>query len=154
MHLSNAAFLRPDGCALPAFAPQLQPNTDKGRAPVTYAWMAYTPGDRPSKYFHCETLYRLDRVGAGAALVPSQHFGVHEHQLREILRLRAAALLPRLPNGYRWIGPQLIEQVEPGSALQLQHAAPQARSAHVLATLEVARSIAARVLRERQPATQ
>jgi len=108
-----AKAARLDTSALGAMPARLEANTDQKRVPITFGWWAQTTSERVSKHFHLETLYRLDRVqhGCQARLVPSQFYGMSEAEARQYLASRQAALLPKLPAGYRWIGPQLIENV-------------------------------------------
>jgi hypothetical protein len=94
--------------------PRLRVDSDQDRAPISFGWWAQTANERTSKHFHIETIYRLDRVASGKGnmmLTPSNFYGMSEPQAREYLMARQAALLPKIPNGYRWIGPQLIENV-------------------------------------------
>ena len=92
---------------------------DCGRGPVTFAWCAYTPTGRLSTYRHIEILYRLDRIECGAvtSLIPSQYYGLSVHQLGELLRVRERAHLPKLPEGYRWVGPQVLEDHVPDATM-------------------------------------
>ncbi len=149
MNYLKTARPRPETSAFPGLLPRLNANSDHGRAPVTFGWMAYTAGGRISRYFHLETLYRLNRTEA-FALVASPFQDMSTAQLRELLQARQAALLPRLPTGYQWVGPELIENVEIGSSMQLQGAALPPRNARVDAQLRAARCIATKVLRERE----
>lgn len=151
MNYLRAARRRPETSAFPGLLPRLNANSDYGRAPVTFGWMAYTAGGRTSRYFHLETLYRLNRSEA-FALAASPLHDMSIAQLRELLLARQAALLPRLPTGYQWVGPELVENVEIGSSLQLQGAARPAINARVEAQLSAARCIATKVLREREQA--
>jgi hypothetical protein len=73
-----------------------------------------------------------------------------QEQLRELLRARQAARLPKLPCGYQWVGPELIENIEAGTPEQMDHAAPPRRSPQLEARLRIARRIASGVLRERE----
>jgi len=140
----RASPARLDRSCCPELPPRLVANSDKARAPITFGWFAYTPTERLSKHFHLETLYRFDRVGCGetAALIPSQFYGLDKDQLRKHLVVRQAALLPKLPAGYCWIGPQVVEDLAPGqvgdreqfasvrgeASERLRHAADLARS--------------------------
>lgn len=151
MHHIRAASMRLETSAFPGLTPRLEANTDHGRAPITFGWLAYTGTGRPSRYYHLETLYRLDRVAAQTdQLVPSQYYGMGQEQLRELLRVRQAARLPKLPCGYQWLGPELIENIEAGTPEQLDHAAPPRRCPQLEARLRIARRIASEVLRERE----
>lgn len=151
MQYIRAASMRLETSAFPGLTPRLEANTDHGRAPITFGWMAYTGTGRPSRYFHLETFYRLDRAAAHAdRLVPSQHYGMSQEQLRELLRVRLTAGLPKLPSGYQWVGPELIENIEVGTPEQLNHAAPPRRSPQLEARLCIAQRIASEVLRERE----
>lgn len=151
MHHIRAASKRLETSAFPGLTPRLEANTDHGRAPITFGWLAYTGTGRTSRYYHLETLYRLDRVAAQTdQLVPSQYYGMAQEQLRELLRARQAARLPKLPCGYQWVGPELIENIEAGTPEQMDHAAPPRRSPQLEARLCIARRIASGVLRERE----
>lgn len=153
MNHIRAASFRLETSAFPGLLPRLEANSHPGRAPVTFGWMAYTGTGRPSRYYHLETLYRLDRVASHPEqpmLVPSQYYGMSVEQLRELLRVRQAARLPKLPDGYQWVGPKLIENIEAGTPAQMEKAAPPPRCPHVEARLRVARRIASEVLRERE----
>lgn len=123
----RASPARLDRSCCPDLPPRLVANTDQERAPITFGWWAYTPGDRVSKHFHLETIYRLDKVGgcgtAAVTLIPSPFYGMTEEQLRRHMLVRQAALLPKLPAGYRWIGPQLVEDVAPTSAVSTMRTA-------------------------------
>lgn len=149
----------PEQSAAPGLPPRLTPRSDQKRAPITFAWMAYTPTGRPSKHHHLVTLYRLDRVGIlglNAALVPSQHCGMAPERLAEMLRLREKALLPKLPAGYRWVGPQVIEDMPPLAATPLA-AVRRAEATAIPAMdregrLRYARVLAADILRQREHA--
>lgn len=117
--------------------PILRLLSDQDRAPISFAWWARTPTDRESKYFHSETLYRLDRRVVGddqVHLVKSSFFGMSEGSARVYFAGRGR-LLPDLPPGYRWIGPTLIEDVDgqprvvsPALSVKLQRAASIARA--------------------------
>lgn len=73
-------------------------------------WWVYGPcGEGGSQRFHLETRHRLDRVDA--ALQPNAYFRGSAEQLREQLRVHQQQLLPELPVGYRWVGPQLVDDV-------------------------------------------
>ena len=142
---------RLDTSALGAMPPRLEANTDQERAPITFGWWAQTTSERVSKHFHLETLYRLDRVqhGSQVMLVPSQFYGMGEAEVRQYLAPRQAALLPKLPAGYRWIGPQLIENV-PGLPRAVAGAFPEDLLSPIARhRLAIARNIAAAVLRRR-----
>lgn len=107
---SRAAWLTRDA----GIAPRLEVHSDQARAPLSFGWWARTAQDRASKYFHVETIYRLDRQpGSGHTtnLVPSSMYGMTEKLATEYLLARQCALLPRLPAGYSWVGPVLIEDV-------------------------------------------
>lgn len=141
---------RLESTCCPGLPPRLSPNSDRERAPVTFAWFAYTATGRTSKYHHLVTLYRLDRVGAQGALIPSQYYGKSIDKLRE--RLQAA--LPKIPAGYSWIGPEVVED------LPAIVATPLANMPHVppdlphgaAARLRYARLLAADILRQREGA--
>lgn len=146
-----ARAARLDTSALGTMPARLEANTDQERAPITFAWGTQTPCERVSKHFHLETLYRLDRVqhGSQAMLVPSQFYGMGEAEARQYLEPRQAALLPHLPAGYLWIGPQLIENV-PGMPRAVSSAFPgDMMSPAARQRLAIARNIAAAVLRRR-----
>lgn len=138
----------------PGLPPRLAPASDPSRAPVTFAWWAYTEGGRSSQYFHLETLYRLEQVSAAsreAPLTRSQYFGVPVEQLREMVRARQDTLLPGLPEGYVWVGPQLVEEFAPQEPVHHNVALadlPRDRAAR----LSIARDLAAAILREREMA--
>lgn len=138
-------------------------NTDDDRAPVTFGWWLYA-NDRFVGHCHTETLYRLDRVGARlgdhsgvGTLQPSEYYGQTAASLRELLRVRQHTLLPRAPAAHRWIGPQLIREVQcaviemaPGAGkLHAGHGGLPAESA---ARLEFARGLASKILFERMSA--
>ena len=105
----------------PAFA-GAQPSqpvftVDADRAPVIFGWWLYAH-DRFVGNRHLKTLYRLDRVAARlgddsgvCTLQPGEYYGQTTEKLRELLRLRQQSLLPRVPAGHRWIGPQLVQEV-------------------------------------------
>jgi len=146
-----AKAARLDTSALGAMPARLEANTSQKRAPITVGWWAQPTCERVSKHFHLETLYRLDRVqyGCQARLVPSQFYGMSEAEARQYLAPRQVALLPKLPAGYRWIGPQLIENV-PGLPRAVASAfAEDLLSPVALQRLDTARNIAAAVLRRR-----
>jgi hypothetical protein len=146
-----AKAARLDTSALGTLPALLEANTDQERAPITFGWWAQTTCERVSKHFHLETLYRLDRVqdGSQARLVPSQFYGMSEAEARQYLTPRQAALLPKLPAGYRWIGPQLIENV-PGLPRAVASAfSEDLLSPLALQRLAIARNIAVAVLRRR-----
>jgi hypothetical protein len=147
---AQAAWL--DRSACPSGLPHLQVRTDKQRAPLSFGWWSRTTTDRISKYFHIETLYRLDRQQCernSTHLVPSGFYAMDECGAREYLLARQNALLPRLPSGYAWVGPVLIEDVQgsPGEVDEPFHTRvmPQASRAR----LAVATNLAAAVLRQR-----
>jgi len=147
-----AKAARLDTSALGAMPTRLEANTGQKRAPITFGWWAQTTCERASKHFHLETLYRLDRVqyGCQARLVPSQFYGMSEAEARQYLAPRKAALLPKLPAGYRWIGPQLIENV-PGLPRAVARAFPEDLLSPVaLQRLANTRHIAVAVLRRRR----
>jgi hypothetical protein len=140
--------------ACPGLPPRLAPASDPRRAPVTFAWWAYSRGGRRSQYFHLETLYRIERArapGLAAAFTRTEYYGVPVEQLREQVRERQAALLPRLPEGYIWVGPQLVEDI----AAQDVPAVPN-NTAHInlprdrAGRLRIASEMAAAILRERE----
>lgn len=149
----SAAPARLDRSGCPERPPRLVANSDKQRAPITFGWLAYTPSDRVSKFFHLITLYRLDRVGDAVhgRHIPSQYYGMSGEALREHVRVRQAALLPKLPSGYSWIGPQLIEDVSPAEASEARRSAAEVR-AWPSPKLDYARELAASILREREAA--
>jgi hypothetical protein len=116
---SSGRLDRSAGVPLP---PRLSVTADADRAPITFGWLLYRD-DAFTGQYHLETLYRLDRVGTRvpghgdtSALQPSQYYGQGAEALREMLRVRQHALLPTAPAGYRWLGPQLIEEVPCGPA--------------------------------------
>ena len=141
-------------CSCPGLPPRLAPASDPSRAPVTFAWWAYTGGGRCSQYFHLETLYPLERAsapGSAATFARSQYYGVPVEQLRQLICAQQNALLPRLPDGYLWVGPQLVEDVAPHDVLAVRKITapvdlPQDRAAR----LSFARDLAAALLRERE----
>lgn len=97
-----------------AATPRLEVQSDELRAPLSFGWWARTPADRPSKYFHIETIYRLDRQPGPehtTKLVPSRMYGMDQKLALEYLLARQNALLPPLPADYTWIGPVLIEDI-------------------------------------------
>ena len=150
-HSQIARAARLDTSALGSMPARLEANTDQERAPITFGWWAQTTCERVSKHFHLETLYRLDRVqhGSQAMLVPSQFYGMGEAESRQYLAPRQAGLLLKLPTGYRWIGPQLIENV-PGLPRTVASAFPEdLLSPAARQRLTTARNIAAAVLRRR-----
>ena len=102
----------------------LDVGTDPARAPVSFCWHAHTGSGRRSKYFHIVTLERLqmkagDAHGQPAVLVPSAQFNISSDDLRRWLADRSFAILPRLPDGYGWIGPVLIQDTSPEEAAAL-----------------------------------
>lgn len=140
----------------PGLPPRLAPASDPSRAPVTFAWWAYTVGGRSSQYFHLETLYRHEQNSAASREAPftrSQYYGIPLEQLREMLRARQDSLLPLLPEGYVWVGPQLVEDIAPQDNLPAHNDValanlPRERAAR----LSIARDMAAAILREREMA--
>lgn len=138
-------------------------NTEEDRAPVTFGWWLYA-NDRFVGRYHLETLYRLDRVGARlgdhsgvGTLQPSEYYGQSTESLRELLRVRQHSLLPRVPAGHRWIGPQLIREaqcsvieVAPGTGKL--NAGEGGLPAEPAARLEFARGLASKILFERMSA--
>ena len=134
-------------------------NADNERAPVTFGWWLYAQ-ERFVGQYHLETLYRLDRVGARlgdhsgvATLQPSEYYGQTNESLREMLRVRQHMLLPRVPAGHRWIGPQLIREV-PCSIVQTPVGAGKLHADSAIPVepagrLEFARSLASKILCER-----
>lgn len=148
----------------PAFAGVVpsQPvvNVDADRAPVTFGWWLYADG-RFLGNCHLETLYRLDRVDARlgdhsavSPLEPSEHYGHTTEELRELLHGRQQALLPRVPAGHRWIGPQLVQElpcmvvhtrIGAGKLHGRERNLPRDRKAR----LEFAHELACRILGER-----
>lgn len=95
-------------------APRLEVHSDQARAPLSFGWWARTAQDRVSKYFHVETIYRLDRQPGGGHttnLVPSSMYGMTQKLAAEYLLVRQCAFLRRLPADYSWVGPVLIEDV-------------------------------------------
>lgn len=151
---------RLDSSAVPGLPPRLTPRSDRERAPITFAWMGYTATGRPSKHFHLVTLYRLERVGVlglNAALVPSQYYGMANESLATMLRLRERALLPNLPPDYRWVGPEVIEDMPPMAASPLamvtKPTVPDSLAgADRESRLRYARLLAADILRQRENA--
>lgn len=146
--------------ALPQL-PEINPEED--RAPVTFGWWLYA-NDRFVGQYHLETLYRLDRVGARlgdhsgvGALQPSEYYGQSTERLRELLRVRQHLLLPRVPVGHRWIGPQLIRETQ-CSVLKMPSGTGKLRAgdgelpAEPAARLEFARGLASKILFERMTA--
>lgn len=88
-------------------------NIDLSRAPVAFCWRACTPGGRRSKYCHVFTLERLQLVaspppGRALRLSESPQFNLSTEDMRRLLIERAQAILPPLPGGYRWTGPELV----------------------------------------------
>lgn len=146
---AQAAWLDRSGC--PDGTPRLHVRSDQHRAPISFGWWAMTAGERISKYWHVETLYRLDswRIDdTTTRLVASSFYGMSARQARDHLVKRQQALLPKLPGGYRWIGPTLIEDVAGGPQV-IVHDVPVGLRA---TGLELARELAAGVLRSRQAA--
>lgn len=143
-----AGMARLDRSACPGLPPRLVTNTDQERAPITFGWWAQTPCDRVSKHFHLETLYRLDRIERRGEylLEPSQFFGMSEAQARAHVLARQMALLPKLPDGYRWIGPTVVENThrEPRTV-----ARPVPAGLVMQQKLATAEMLAASVLRKR-----
>lgn len=137
--------------------------TEEERAPVTFGWWLYA-NDRFVGHYHTETLYRLDRVGARlgdhsgvGTLQPSEYYGQTTASLRELLRVRQHMLLPLAPAGHRWIGPQLIREVqgsviELGSGTGMLHAGEGSLPTEPAARLEFARGLASKILFERMSA--
>ena len=138
-------------------------NTEDERAPVTFGWWLYA-NDRFVGQCHLETLYRLDRVGARlgdhsgvGTLQPSEYYGQSTESLRELLRVRQHSLLPRMPAGHRWLGPQLIREVkcsviELASGTGKLHAGEGSLPAEPAARLQFARGLASKILLERMSA--
>lgn len=107
-HCARPARL--DSSIRPGLPPRLETSADRERAPITSGWWAYGPsGESRLQRFHLETLNRLDRVDGG--LQPNAYYGQSAEQLRAQLREQQQHLLPTLPAGYRWLGPQLVEDV-------------------------------------------
>jgi hypothetical protein len=155
---------RLDRSAFPGLPPRVNVSADAERAPVTFGWALHVQG-RFAGQHHLETLYRLDRVGAGhgndsavCVLQPSEFYGQSTEALRTLLRVRQHGLLPRTPPGHRWIGPELIEEV-PLPALQSRNGAGPSRgddsARNTLppqdpkARLQFARDLAAKILQQR-----
>ena len=140
--------------ACPALPPRLAPASDPSRAPVTFAWWAYSGGGRKSRYFHLETLYRLEQegaAGAGATLTRSQYYGIAVEQLRDMLRARQHSLLPCPPEGYLWVGPQLVEDIAPQEIPAMHNnTVPLNLPRDRAARLSIARELAVAILRERE----
>ena len=154
---SRAQPARLESTCCPGLPPRLSLNSDQGRAPVTFAWWAYTGTGRASKYHHLVTLYRLDRVGANGALVPSHHYGMSADKLRELVRVRHRAALPKLPTGYTWVGPELVEDrpviaVASLAKITWGYSDRPQMPQELAERLTLARLLAADILRERQPA--
>ena len=138
-------------------------NTEEGRGPLTFGWWLYA-NDRFVGQYHVETLYRLDRVGARpgdhsgvGTLLPSEYYGQSTESLRELLRVRQHSLLPRVPAGHRWIGPQLIREtqcsvIEMAPGTGKQRAGGDELPAEPAARLEFARGLASKILFERMSA--
>lgn len=146
---------RLESTCCPGLPPRLSPNSDRERAPVTFAWFAYTATGRTSKCHHLVTLYRLDRVGAQGALMPSQYYGMSIDNLRELLRARQQAALPKIPAGYSWIGPEVVEDLPaivatPLATIPRVSVAPPDLPREAAARLRYARLLAADILRERE----
>lgn len=99
------------GHATPA---RLETFTDKSRAPTTFVWWAYGQGDRHGheRRFHLETLYKLSVTGDGKnALQRTEFASMTLEQMREYLCRAQDTLLPQLPEGHRWIGPEVVEDI-------------------------------------------
>lgn len=148
-HHGRAAWL--ERCDIHG-SPRLSVQSDHERAPISFGWWAHTPTERVSKHFHVEILYRLERAPAGTGkvmLTPTGFYGMSEQQAREYLLARQAALLPKLPTGYRWIGPQLIENIC-GEPRVVSRAFPSDLLPEATRRrLETARELAAAALRRR-----
>lgn len=144
---ASVAWLDRSSC--PERPPTLHVQTDQARAPLTFGWWAQTASDRVSKFFHIETIYRLDREagdGHTTRLVPSPMYGMTERTGREFLMARQRALLPQLGAGYTWIGPVLIEDVQ-GSPRELDEPFySRLLPAETRAKLALAQSVAASLL--------
>lgn len=130
-------------------------DSDQDRAPISYGWWAQTANERTSKFFHIETLYRLDRIasdggGSNVMLTPSNFYGMSEAQAREYVMARQAARLPKLPNGYRWIGPQLIENIAGAPRVIVQPFPGDLLPEPVRQRLQLARELACAALRRRR----
>jgi len=146
---AKAAWLDRSGC--PDGPPQLHVRSDQMRAPISFGWWAMTAGERISKYWHVQTLYRLEsrRIDdTTTSLVASSFYGMTAEGARAHLVSRQNALLPKLPAGYRWIGPTLIEDTASEPRI-VHHGEPVHRRA---ASLLQARELAANVLRARSAA--
>jgi 23S rRNA C2498 (ribose-2'-O)-methylase RlmM len=90
-------------------------------APVTFCWHAYTASGRASKYNHFVTLERLQLVSEAPSsgvsrLAPSGHFQTTADEMKAWLQQRARAILPHLPMGYIWIGPELVHETTTAAA--------------------------------------
>jgi len=146
---------RLESTCCPGLPPRLSPNSDRERAPVTFAWFAYTATGRTSKCHHLVTLYRLDRIGRQGAFIPSQYYGISIENLREMLRARQQAALPKIPAGYSWIGPEVVEDIPAIVATPLANISrvsvtPRELPRDPAARLRYARLLAADILRERE----
>lgn len=147
--------------ASPTGIPQQRPmNVDADRAPVTFGWWLYSQ-ERFVGHYHVETLYRLDRVGARlgdhsgvGTLQPSEYYGQSSETLRELVRVRQHTLLPRVPAGYRWLGPQLVQEF-PCALAEVATCSGKLRGcsyevpADPKARLDFARSLATKILCDR-----
>lgn len=120
------------------------PDLDLSLAPVVFCWHAYTASGRESKYFHFITLDRLQVWNGPGGLMRSPHFGLPSDELRSQLQARASALLPNLPEGYTWLGPQLVHNTttdEASAKLARGDKSPMQLSPLVQAVQPLARKI-------------
>lgn len=151
---------RMDRASAAATPQQPAMNVDAERAPVTFGWWLYSQ-ERFVGHYHLETLYRLDRGGARlgdhssvGTLQPSEYYGQSTEALRELVRVRQHILLPRVPAGYRWLGPQLVHEVPcalvevPTGTGKLQDCSYEV-PADPKARLDFARSLASKILCDR-----
>lgn len=139
---------RLDSAASPERPPGILIRSDPACAPVSFGWHAYTASGRPSKYFHVESFERLRPDTA-----PGPFQGLSASQLRAYAVQRQGALLPRLPRGYAWIGPQLIEEVTEDAARHLGAAKLRDGTGEKVDALTYARRLAIEILAQRQAAT-
>ena len=142
-HSTRAQAARLDRSLRPDGPPGLKVQSDPERAPVSFAWWARTTTDRGSKYFHVETVYRLDRQRIDdhtSRLVATSFHAMSMAEIRGYLAQRQSALLPKLPAGYSWIGPVLVEDVAGAERLV------RAPCIKLSPQLELAGELASRVL--------